>query len=243
MKMKAKKTTNKMSRNPHRMMSRRPATTEPAEDQALPDDEEPEETGAQRRCVVTRQHGERQRMLRFVIGPDRVVVPDLAAKLPGRGIWLSARQDVLETARMRGAFAKAARGPVTLPPDLCAVVVEGLRRRIVETLGMARRAGQAVSGFQKAQGWVLGKRAGLVVQAEDGSVDEQLRFLKGPGGGWAGPVARPLSSGVLGAVFGRDQVMHVAVLPGRLAQAVMAETERLAGLSGQPLLWIERAGP
>jgi hypothetical protein len=133
---------------------------------------------------------------------------------------------------------------VVVPPDLGAMLQAALRRRIAETLGLARRAGQAVAGFQKAQGWLLGGRAGLVVQADDGSVEEQRRFLKGPSGGpngvwggiWNGPVARPLSSAVLGAVFGRDQAMHGVVSPGRLARAVLVETERLAGLSGQPIL-------
>ncbi len=57
-------------------------------------------------------------MIRFVIGPGRVLVPDLSASLPGRGMWLSARADVLERARARGIFAKAARGPVAVPADL-----------------------------------------------------------------------------------------------------------------------------
>lgn len=176
-------------------------------------------------------------MIRFVVGPGRVLVPDLAARLPGRGIWLSARGDVLETARARNFFAKAARGPVTVPPELSAMLLAGLRRRIIDTIGLARRAGQAVAGFQKAREWLAAGRAGLVVQAADGSAEERARFL----GGWKGPVARPLPADALGAVFGRDQAVHVAIAPGRLAQALIVDTERLAGLAGQPGL-IERAG-
>lgn len=191
-------------------------------------DDQPEK-GPMRRCVVTREHNARERMIRFVVGPDRVLVPDLSAKLPGRGIWLSARGDVLEAARARNVFARAARGPVTVPPDLAAMLADGLCRRIVDTLGLARRAGQAVAGYQKAQGWVQAARAALVVQAQDGSADECARFL----GTWAGPVIRPLPGDVLGAAFGRDRVVHAAILPGRLAQALIVETERLAGLSGR----------
>ncbi|MBX9875204.1 MAG: DUF448 domain-containing protein, partial [Beijerinckiaceae bacterium] len=69
-------------------------------------------------------------MLRFVLGPDRIVVPDLEGRLPGRGMWLSARADVLEGAVRRGAFARAARGAVHVPPDLRARIEDGLRRRI-----------------------------------------------------------------------------------------------------------------
>lgn len=234
------------------MRCRRPATAEagiaaledgpgdkPGEDPGY----EPE-VGPLRCCVVTRRQGERARMLRFVVGPGQVIVPDLAAKLPGRGIWLSAVKDVIETARSRGAFAKAARAQVQVPPDLPDVLADGLRQRISDTLGLARRAGQAVAGFQKAQGWLLAMRAGLVVQAADGSAEERQRFL----GHWPGPVARPLSAEKLGPVFGRDQAVHVAVASGRLAQALIADTERLAGLLGQPDMMaqavarVERAG-
>jgi predicted RNA-binding protein YlxR (DUF448 family) len=176
--------------------------------------------------VVTRERLAKERMIRFVIGPDRAVVPDLTARLPGRGIWLSAVADVVETARTRGAFAKAARGPVTVPPDLLSGLQAALVRRIGEQLGLARRAGQAVAGYVKAREWLEKGIAGLVVQAADGSADERARFV----GGWAGPVAAPLDAAALGAVFGRDHTVHVAVAAGRLADRVRLESERLAGL-------------
>lgn len=167
-------------------------------------------------------------MIRFVIGPDRDVVPDLSARLPGRGIWLSARRDVLETARTRGAFAKAARGPVTVPPDLTPVLQAALARRIGDFLGLARRAGQAVCGFQKAREWLVTGRVGLVIEAADGSADERARFL----GRHAETttVVQPLDGATLGAVFGRDHVVHVVVAKGRLADTLKAETARYAGL-------------
>jgi predicted RNA-binding protein YlxR (DUF448 family) len=178
---------------------------------------------------VTRERLAKERMIRFVIGPDRTVVPDLAAKLPGRGIWLSARGDVIETACTRGVFAKAARGPVTVPPDLRAGLQAALFRRFVDHLGLARRAGQAVAGFAKAREWLSSGRASLVVQAADGSADERQRFL----GGWNGPVVAPLDGERLGAVFGRDRAVHVAVAAGGLAEMLRHEAERLAGLAEQ----------
>jgi uncharacterized protein len=183
-----------------------------------------------RRCAVTRERLPKERMIRFVIGPDRQVVPDLAARLPGRGIWLSARGDVIETARTRGAFSRAARGPVTVPPDLLSGLKAALARRFVEHLGLARRAGQTVSGYQKAREWLLAGRVGLVVQASDGSSEERARFL----GAWIGKVAvvSPLDGHALGAVFGRERAVHVAVAAGRLAETLRTEADRLAGLSG-----------
>jgi uncharacterized protein len=244
-----------------------------------------------RRCIVTRERLAKEKMIRFVLGPDRTVVPDLAARLPGRGIWLSARGDVLETARAQGSLARAfarqaskdaakaaspgersdvayepaqaaaknapakKHGLVTLPADLNDRIEAMLVRRIVELLGLARRAGQAVCGFQKAREWLTSNRAGLVLQASDGSVDERSRFLSGVrpldlgadetlesgSDGDAAPedrapkdaipVGSPLSAAVLGAVFGRDHVVHVVVAPGRLAETLTHEIARLSGLT------------
>jgi predicted RNA-binding protein YlxR (DUF448 family) len=213
-------------------------TTDPLPHLAeTPDDEPDPDSGPQRRCIVTRATGDRAKMIRFVLGPDRQVVPDLAAKLPGRGMWLSARADVLETARTKGAFARVARGPVTVPSDLAAVVKAGMVRRVTDHLGLARRAGQAVAGFGKAREWVTLGRAAGVVQADDGSLEERSRLLSGARAIW---VASPLPAAALGAVFGRDHVVHVAVAPGRLAETLLNEIERLSGMSGQAM--VKQAG-
>lgn len=188
------------------------------------------ETGPLRRCIVTRERQERDCMLRFVIGPGRAVVPDLRATLPGRGIWLSARRDVIETASARGAFARAAKGGVTVPADLSDLIEAGLVRRVTELLGLARRAGQAISGFQKAREWLTTGRAGLVVQAQDGSPEERTRFLSGVRDV---PVATPLPGGRLGAVFGRDHIVHVVIAPGRLADKLTIEARRLGGVANR----------
>lgn len=224
------------------MTRRRKATTDapnlPTETPAVDDvdgADEPER-GPLRRCIVTRERLPKERMIRFVAAPPagggesgpRRILPDLTATLPGRGIWLSARRDVIEAARTRGAFARAARSQVTVSPDLTTDLEASLTRRVGETLGLARRAGQAVFGFTKAREWLDAGRAGVVVQASDGSPEERQRFL----GGWAGrvPVVTPLDGARLGGIFGRDHVVHVVVLRGRLAERLHAEAERLAGV-------------
>ena len=200
-----------------------PAPTDDAEADAP-------ETGPLRRCAVTRARLPKERMIRFVLAPDGTVVPDLAARLPGRGIWLSALGDVVETARTRGGFARAARGPVTVSPDLLCGLQTALARRIGEQLGLARRAGQAVGGFAKAREWLEAGRAALIVQATDGSPEERARLL----GGWQGPVVAPLDGAALGGVFGRDHTVHVAVAAGRLAARIGEDAERLDGLRTPP---------
>lgn len=213
---------------------RRRATID-AEAIASLDEEAREETGPLRRCVVTRERLPKERLIRFVVGPDRTLVPDLNADLPGRGMWLSASKDVLETARDKGglarAFARAARGPVSVPPDLPALLEAALVRRIGELLGLTRRAGQAVAGFEKAREWLRGGRARLVLEASDGSEAERTRFLSGNAGKVA--VVAPLPAAALGRMFGRDHVVHVAIAHGRLAERLLIEADRLSGLRGQ----------
>lgn len=189
---------------------------------------EPELKGPLRRCIVTRETLPKEAMLRFVLGPGRELVPDLAGRLPGRGMWLSARADVLERALSRGAFHRAARGQVQLPPDLRARIETGLKGRIRDQLGLARRAGQAVSGFQQVREWLQAGRAAVLVEASDGSLSERDRLA----GRRGTPMVAVLSAAELGAVFGRDHAVHVAIAPGRIADMLVQEAGRLAAVSG-----------
>lgn len=208
------------------MRTRRAATAETVLAEPAGEGADEPETGPLRRCAVTREQLPKERMIRFVIGPAGQVVPDLAARLPGRGIWLSARGDVIETARTRGVFAKAARAQVTVPLDLLTGLQAALVRRIGEHLGLARRAGQAIAGYSKAREWLEKGRVALVVQAADGSPEERSRFL----GSRKLPVVAPLDGSALGTIFGSDHTVHVAVAAGQLAERIRIEAERLAGL-------------
>lgn len=194
----------------------------------LTGDAEPPEIEADgtRRCVASRECLPREAMLRFVIAPDGSVVPDLAERLPGRGYWLSARADMVEIAVRRGSFARAARRPVVVAPDLLERLRQGLEQRIGETLGLARRAGQVAFGFVRAQEWVRAGRVGVIVAASGASADERARLLAGR----PLPVLEPLDAVGLGAAMGRDHVVHVAVAPGALADRLMVDARRLAGL-------------
>ena len=190
--------------------------------------EEQPETGPLRRCLVTRQSLARETMLRFVVGPVAEIVFDALATLPGRGLWLSADAIVVEQAIKRGAFARAAKTSVRLPPDLRSRIETTLRSRLTELLGLARRSGNAISGFEKAREWVASGKAGLIVQAADGSPEERARFV----GGSKIPVVTASSAAALGKIFGRDHAVHVAIANGRLARMIEVEAARLAGVAG-----------
>ena len=232
-----------MEKAPNRPASRSRPTTDQhlgdpdGEDHIDPEEPEPEK-GPLRRCIVTREQGRREAMLRFVAGPGGVIVPDLAARLPGRGIWLSARADVLNSPRIRQAFSRAARARVDVPDDLASKVQTGLLARIGDLIGLARRAGQAVAGYQKAHEWRVAGKAALIVQASDGSADERARFM----GGRDVPVIAPLSGARLGRIFGRDEAVHVAVAPGRLSELLRIEAARFAGVTGLNLTGLPPGG-
>lgn len=194
---------------------------------------EEDERGPLRRCLVTRERLAPSSMIRFVVAPDKTVVPDLDARLPGRGIWLSARRDVLETARTRGGFARAARCQVIIPSDLVGLIEAGLLRRVTDTLGLARRAGQAVCGYAKVREWIVAGTAGLVVQASDGSPDECVRLLSGAR---SLPVVKPLDAAQLGKVFGREHTVHAALRTGALADRLKQDSKRFAGLADVAVL-------
>jgi predicted RNA-binding protein YlxR (DUF448 family)/ribosomal protein L30E len=196
---------------------------EPADEDETPD--EPE-TGPLRRCLVRRVQEPRAQMLRFVVSPEQRLVFDVTATLPGRGMWLSAAPDVLEMALKRGVFARAAKCNVAVPPDLAARVATALRARIFDLIGLARRSGNAISGFEKAREWLAAGKADLVVQAVDGSAEERARFL----GARDIPVVAVLTAAELGRIFGREQTVHVAITAGGLATKIAVEGTRLAGI-------------
>jgi Predicted nucleic-acid-binding protein implicated in transcription termination len=187
--------------------------------------EEPE-TGPNRRCIVTGEVRPKERLLRFVVSPVGEVVPDLEHRLPGRGIWLSARRDVVNTAVAKRLFAKAARRAVSVPEGLADRVQALLLRRCQDGLGLARRAGQAVCGFEKVKAELKAGRAAALVEARDAAEDGKgkMRALA-----QALPVVEVFDAVELGAPFGRDQAVHVALAPGGLARRLVQEAGLLAG--------------
>lgn len=198
----------------------------------LPDDAIARERGPLRRCIVTRQTLPKAQMIRFVIGPMRELVPDPGGRLPGRGLWLLAQDDVLRKALKQGSFAKVARGSggggsVGVPGDLRALIVSGLRQRVLDFLGFARRSGEAVAGREAVLDWLRHDKVALLIQASDGSPAERSRLT----GGREFPTLTPLTAAELGGVFGRERAVHVAVSPGRMVSSLQAETARLAGFA------------
>lgn len=195
--------------------------------QIEPAAEPPPLAAPQRRCIATGETRDRDALLRFVVGPDAAIVPDVAGRLPGRGLWLTPRRDIVERAVAKRLFARAARRPVVVPPDLADRVESLLARRCGEALGLARRAGLAVAGFERAGEALRRRRAALLLFALDGAAGgrDSLAAL-GPGL----PRADVLTAAELGAPFDRERIVHVAVAGGALCRRLLLDAARLAGL-------------
>jgi uncharacterized protein len=179
-----------------------------------------------RRCFVTGEVRPRAELVRFVVDPAGTIVPDVAARLPGRGLWLTARRDIVATAVAKRLFARAARAQVAADEGLADRVERLLAARCGEVLGLARRAGQAVAGFEKVRALAASGDAAVLVEAADGGADSRGKLVAlAPDV----PVIDRLTSSELSAALGREHVVHAALLPGRLAASFVDEAARLGG--------------
>ena len=180
-------------------------------------------------CIVSRQPRPRYGLIRFVLDPDRVVVPDLAEVLPGRGLWVSADRDILTKACKANVFAKAARGPATVPEGLVDSVASLLRQRCLLWLGQARGAGQVQSGFFQAREALARGRVAVLIEAIDGAANGKAK-LAGLARGL--PLVDWFTAAELGEALGRDHLVHLALAPGKLSERFLADAQRYAGLIG-----------
>jgi len=182
----------------------------------------------ERRCIISGRVGPRETLIRFVVAPSGEVVADLSGKLGGRGLWVAADAEVLARADAR-AFARAARGPVTLAPGLAVRVEEALVRRLSDYLGMARRSGALVVGFEKTRSALKSGEAKLLIAARDGAADgrAKLRALIPDG-----VQMTALDAAEIGAAVGREAAVHGAVTNARMAAAILREAARLDGIRG-----------
>ncbi|MEO0370607.1 MAG: RNA-binding protein [Pseudomonadota bacterium] len=182
--------------------------------------------GPERKCIATGDVLPKASLIRFVIGPDGQICPDLAEKLPGRGIYVKADPKALEKAASKGLFARAAKTKVTVPEGLVEALEPMLARRIVELISLARKGGRAVTGYEKVKDWLLKETARVLIQASDGSERGKSKLSTPYGGNYIGW----LTAEELGKAFGRQTAIHAALGDGALSQRVVEEAARLKGL-------------
>ncbi len=184
------------------------------------------EDGAERKCIATGEVQPKQGLIRFVMGPEAQVVPDVFGKLPGRGVYVTASREALELAVKKKLFARGFKVPVTLPADLVNEVERQTLRRLVDLLSLARKSGDAVGGYEKVKDWLGKEHATVLIQASDGSGRGKSKLSTPHRGNFIGC----LTANELGMAFGRQTVIHAALASGGLSKRVVDEAQRLQGL-------------
>lgn len=184
----------------------------------------------ERRDIVSGAVTDETRLIRFVTGPDGVVVPDLARKLPGRGLWVASDRVSVETAARKSLFARAAKMRITAPADLSQQVETLLTRRLLSGLGLARKAGDLILGFEKVLAAVASGRTAFLIEAVDGAADGRRKMIASLHRTPRPPRLVGLFTSVeLGLAVGGENVIHSAFLAGRGAERWALDIERLAG--------------
>ncbi|NRB00792.1 MAG: RNA-binding protein [Rhodobacteraceae bacterium] len=181
----------------------------------------------ERRCVVTGQTAPRSDLVRFVVGPEDSVVPDVLEKLPGRGFWVSSEKSALKQSLDGKAFSRAARQKVDVPTTLVEDVERQLLTGLTGRLSVARKAGMAVAGFEKVKDWLAKEDVEILFQATDGSERGKSK-LRAPRGN--GRFFEVLTASELGLSFGRENVIHAALAASGLVEGIRRDAVRLAGV-------------
>jgi len=182
--------------------------------------------GPERKCIATGEVQPKYGLIRFVVGPEGQVVPDILGKLPGRGMYVAADRDAIELAVKKKLFSRAAKTQVTVPDGLVDEVEKQLARRVVDLISLQRKGGKAVAGYEKVKSWLQSEEAEVLIQASDGSGRGKSKLSTPHYGHYIGW----LTADELGLAFGRQTVIHGALASGGLTQRVVEEAQRLKGV-------------
>lgn len=199
------------------------------------DSDEAKGQGPLRQCAVTRERRAQAGMVRFALSPDGVVTPDISNRLPGRGVWVTARREIIQTACTSGAFARGFKQAAEVPEGLVDQVEALLAQRCVGLLGMAKKAGDIVLGFDQVRAALRAERPGCLLEAADGAEDGRGKvYFLAKALYDDVRIAGALTSTELGMAFGRERVIHGLVRRGPIAKAWQVAYTRLSGFRETP---------
>jgi uncharacterized protein len=198
----------------------------------------------ERTCIVTRAARPPAELIRFVLGPDREVVPDLKHRLPGRGVWVTARATIVDEAVKRRLFSRAFKAEARAEPGLSAKIEELLRTELRQALALANKAGMVVTGFTKVETVILEKPLAALIHAAEASEDGRRKLAaqlrkRSAAAISSLPVVQVLSGLELDLALGRSHVIHAALVAGAGSDGFLKSWHRYRSYGG---LDAERAG-
>jgi uncharacterized protein len=184
-------------------------------------------------CIVTRTRGEPDDLVRFVCAPDGTVVPDIRCQLPGRGVWVQARQPLVAEAVKRRLFRRGLGEACRAPDILPGQVGDLLRRAALDYLALANKAGLVIAGFEKVSAAISKGRVGVLVEANDGAEDGYRKLLaKLNRSGQQAEIVTTFDSAALDLALGRSNVIHAGLTNDPLSRKFVAAARRFETYSG-----------
>ncbi len=195
--------------------------------------------GPQRRCILSGEGGGRDDLIRLAVSPEGVVAPDVGARAPGRGAWVSPDRalvtDAVSKGRLRGALARAFKGAVTVvPDDLADRIAAALQRAALDRLGLELAAGRLLLGSDRIAGALAAGEVSLLLHASD-AADDGVRKLEQrlhSGKGKAKSLRLPVSRDELSLALGQGNVVHAALRDAGAAERAARAIERWRGYLG-----------
>lgn len=188
-----------------------------------------DEDGPTRTCAATRTARPLDELVRFALSPDGVVTPDLRQRLPGRGVWVTARRAAIADAGRKKAFARGFKAPANAPEDLPELVERLLARDALAALSFANKAGATTAGLAKVEAEVGSGRAVALLQACDGGADgaKKLRQAARRAGREEIEPIDLFTCDELSVALGRENVIHAALARGGATENFLARCRRL----------------
>ena len=186
-----------------------------------------------RKCLASGDSKPQADMIRFVLSPDNVVTPDIKGNLPGRGMWVSANRDALETVIAKRLFNRGAKKQVVVPDNLIDMIVGIYEKRCLSNLSLANRAGQVIMGRDNVKTALQSNpNVACLIQGYDASVRE-LDKLAVIAKATDIPVMRPFTAEQMGGAFGKEHAVHAVLINGGLAGLFVADSEKLCNIGHQ----------
>lgn len=197
-----------------------------------------------RSCILTRDSGPRDGLVRLALAPDGVIHPDVRGKAPGRGAWIGVDRPALEAAiakgKLRGALSRAFKtSDITLPSDLPQKIADALERATLDRLGLEAKAGMLLTGSDRIEESARAGRLAMLLHASDAGADGARRLAQAwrvgrdVEGSTLKGLVLPVPRTILSLALGRENVVHVGLTDARAAKRVSEALNR----------WLHFIGP